>query len=94
MLDWFEVDLGVTELLFIQIDLYFMGVFVLYSPERESVCVYASRPLSENHLRVYVRVCVCVFMCVFREQVIVTPSTASVSIMSPTRTHGTDKIEG
>ena len=28
------------------------------------------------------------------EQVIVTSSTASVSIMSPTRTHATDKIEG
>ena len=28
------------------------------------------------------------------DQVIVTLNTASVSIMSPTRTHGTDKIEG
>ena len=34
------------------------------------------------------RVCACACVC------IVTPSTASVSIMSPTWTHGTDKIEG
>jgi len=32
LLDWFEVDLGFTELLFIQIDLCVMCVFVLYSP--------------------------------------------------------------
>ena len=31
LLDWFEVDLGFTELLFIQIDLCVMCVFVLYS---------------------------------------------------------------
>jgi len=31
LLDWFEVDLGFTELLFIQIDLCIMCVFVLYS---------------------------------------------------------------
>ena len=30
LLDWFEVDLGFTELLFIQIDLCVMCVFVLY----------------------------------------------------------------
>jgi len=30
----------------------------------------------------------------YMHYVVVTPSTASVSIMSPTRTHGTDKIEG
>ena len=32
LLDWFEVDLGFTELLFIQIDLCVMCVFDLYSP--------------------------------------------------------------
>jgi len=32
LLDWFEVDLGFTELLFIQIDLCVLCVFVLYSP--------------------------------------------------------------
>jgi len=31
LLDWLEVDLGFTELLFIQIDLSVMCVFVLYS---------------------------------------------------------------
>ena len=31
LLDWFEVDLGFTELLFIQIDLCVLCVFVLYS---------------------------------------------------------------
>ena len=30
LLDWFEVDLGFTELLFIQIDLCVMCVLVLY----------------------------------------------------------------
>ena len=30
LLDWFEVDLGFTELLFIQIDLCVMCLFVLY----------------------------------------------------------------
>ena len=33
LLDWFEVDLGFTELLFIQIDLCVLWVFVLYSRE-------------------------------------------------------------
>jgi len=32
LLDWFEVDLGFTELSFIQIGLCVMCVFVLYSP--------------------------------------------------------------
>ena len=32
LLDWFEVDLRFTELLFIQIGLCVMCVFVLYSP--------------------------------------------------------------
>jgi len=32
LLNWFEVDLGFTELLFIQIGLCVMCVFVLYSP--------------------------------------------------------------
>ena len=31
LLDWFEVDLGFTELSFIQIDLCVLGDFVLYS---------------------------------------------------------------
>ena len=31
LLDWFEVDLGFTELSFIQIDLCVLCVFVLYS---------------------------------------------------------------
>jgi len=35
LLDWFEVDLGFTELLFIQIDLCVMGVF-----EEMGVCGY------------------------------------------------------
>jgi len=38
LLDWFEVDLGFTELLFIQIDLCVMCVFVLYSPLLLSSC--------------------------------------------------------
>jgi len=38
LLDWFEVDLGFTELLFIQIDLCVMCVFVLYSPVSLSSC--------------------------------------------------------
>jgi len=37
LLDWFEVDLGFTELLFIQIDLC---VFVLYSPVSLSSCPF------------------------------------------------------
>ena len=32
LLDWFEVDLGFTEHLFVQIDLCVMCFFVLYSP--------------------------------------------------------------
>jgi len=42
LLDWVEVDLGFTELLFIQIDLCVMCVFVLYSP----VCVMHIRFVS------------------------------------------------
>jgi len=42
LLDWFEVDLGFTELLFIQIDLCVMCVFVLYSPgESREICTDA-----------------------------------------------------
>ena len=40
MLDWFEADLGFTELLFIQIDLCVMCVFVLYSPVSLSSCTF------------------------------------------------------
>jgi len=38
LLDWFEVDLGFTELLFIQIDLCVMCVFVLYKVRDLRVC--------------------------------------------------------
>ena len=38
LLDWFEVDLGFTELLFIQIDLCVMCVFVL-DRLRETTCL-------------------------------------------------------
>jgi len=40
LLDWFEVDLGFTELLFIQIDLCILCVFVLYSPVSLSSCPF------------------------------------------------------
>ena len=40
LLDWFQVDLGFTELLFIQIDLCVMCVFVLYSPVSLSSCPF------------------------------------------------------
>jgi len=40
LLDWFEVDLGFTELFFIQIDLCVMCVFVLYSPVSLSSCPF------------------------------------------------------
>jgi len=40
LLDWFEVDLGFTELLFIQIDVCFMYVFVLYSTVSLSTCPF------------------------------------------------------
>jgi len=40
LLDWFEVDLGFTELLFIQIDLCVMCVFVLYSPVSLFYCPF------------------------------------------------------
>jgi len=40
LLDWFEVDLGFTELLFIQIDLCVMCVFVLYSPVSLASCPF------------------------------------------------------
>jgi len=44
LLDWFEVDLGFTELLFIQIDLCVMCVFVLYSPVSLSSCPFFGHP--------------------------------------------------
>ena len=40
LLDWFEVDLGFTELLFIQIDLCVTCVFVLYSRVSLSSCSF------------------------------------------------------
>ena len=40
LLDWFEVDLGFTELLFIQIDLCVLCVFVLYSCVSLSSCPF------------------------------------------------------
>ena len=40
LLDWFEVDLGFTELLFIQIDLCVLCVFVLYSRVSLSSCPF------------------------------------------------------
>jgi len=40
LLDWFEVDLGFTELLFIQIDLCFICVFDLYSRVSLSSCPF------------------------------------------------------
>jgi len=44
LLDWFEVDLGFTELLFIQIDLCVKCVFVLYSPVSLSSCPFFGHP--------------------------------------------------
>jgi len=44
LLDWFEVDLGFTELWFIQIDLVVMCVFVLYSPVSLSSCPFFGHP--------------------------------------------------
>ena len=38
LLDWFEVDLGFTELSFIQIDLCVLCAFVLYSRVSLSSC--------------------------------------------------------
>jgi len=40
LLDWFEVDLGFTKLLLIQIGLYVMCVLVLYSPVSLSSCPF------------------------------------------------------
>jgi len=40
LLDWFEVDLGFTELSFIQIDLCSLCVFVLYSRVSLSSCSF------------------------------------------------------
>ena len=40
LLDWFEVDLGFTELPFIQIDLCVLYVFVLYSRVSLSLCPF------------------------------------------------------
>jgi len=40
LIDWFEVDLGFTELFFIQIDLYIMCCFVLYSLVSTSSCPF------------------------------------------------------
>jgi len=44
LLDWFEVDLGFTELLFIQIDFCVMCVFFLYSPVSLSSCSFFGHP--------------------------------------------------
>jgi len=41
LLDWFEVDLGFTELSFIQIDLCVLCVFVLYSRVSLSSCPFS-----------------------------------------------------
>jgi len=51
LLDWFEVDLGFTELLFIQIDLCVMFVFVLYSPVSHSSCFHHIRMLHVAHTK-------------------------------------------
>ena len=40
LLDWFEADFGFTELLFIQIDLCVLCVFVLYSRVSLSSCPF------------------------------------------------------
>jgi len=42
LLDWFEVDLGFTELSFIQIDLCVLCVFVLYSRVSLSSCPFCT----------------------------------------------------
>jgi len=44
LLDWFEVDLGFTELLSIQIDLCVLCVFVLYFPVSLSSCPFFGHP--------------------------------------------------
>jgi len=44
LLDWFEVNLGFTALLFIQIDLCVMRVVVLYSPVSLSSCPFFGHP--------------------------------------------------
>ena len=44
LLDWFEVDLGFTELVFIQIDLCVLCVFVLYSRVSLSSCPFFGNP--------------------------------------------------
>jgi len=67
LLDWFEVDLGLTELLFFQIDLCVMCVFVLYSPVSLSSCPFLDilhclpPALHESFMCVYNmnRSCVC-----------------------------------
>jgi len=46
LLDWFEVDLGLTELLFIHIDLCVMFVFVLYSPVSLSSPMTVETPMT------------------------------------------------
>jgi len=46
LLDWFEVDLGFTELLFIQIGLCVMCGFVLYSPVSLAAAIKAQRDTS------------------------------------------------
>jgi len=43
LLDWFEVDLGFTELLFIQIDLCVLCVFGLYSRVSFSSCPFSDK---------------------------------------------------
>ena len=45
LLDWFEVDLGFTELSFIQIDLCVMVVSWSHCLKREIVCVSAQNPV-------------------------------------------------
>ena len=63
-----------------------------------------------DHIHIYIYICIYVCIClriltadvcmslryidIVSQHHIVTPSTASVTIMSPTRTHATDKIEG
>jgi len=44
LLDWFEVDLGFTDFLFIQIDLCVMCGFVLYSVVSLSSCPFFGHP--------------------------------------------------
>jgi len=73
LLDWFEVDLGSTELLFIQIDLCVMCVFVLYSRVSLSSCPFldilhclpraVGVPLEDTCVAVCCSVLQCVAVC-------------------------------